>query len=250
MQDSLGIGPLKGDDLLSDQVYHYLKERLVNGDFRPGFKLPSEIDLARSMNVSRILLREVLQRLELEGFIERKRGVGTFVINRSTSHVEAGIEKLVSMSQVIRSRGHEPGTRTVELLSIPADSNLADQLGLELGDPVTVINRVRTMDNRPIFWDNNMFPGRYLSAATPISTIGESLFSYVEERLGLYITHAVARLLPEQADAALAHQLEIAEGALLIKLAQVHYLQDNTPIWLSNLLYPRSEFSWYIVRTR
>jgi DNA-binding GntR family transcriptional regulator len=72
----------------------------------------------------------------------------------------------------------------------------------------------------------------------------------VENKLGLHISHSVARLLPDLVDNALAEKLEVAPGTLLIKLDQVHYLKDNKPIWYSILKYRESEFSWYIVRTR
>ncbi len=250
MSDDFEIGPVKGSTLLSEQVYNYLRERLQEGHFAPGFKLPAESDLARSLNVSRVSLRDALQRLELEGYIERKRGVGTFIIDRNPLHIEAGIEKLISMSDVIRSRGHVPGTAETEIFGQPADEEIAARLGIEVGDPVTVVNRVRTIDGEPIFWDSNCFPARHFPSTTPVSAIGESLFSFVEQKLGLYIGHAVARLLPAQVDTYLASKLKVSEGTLLIKLAQVHYLKDNTPIWYATLLYRESEFSWYIVRTR
>lgn len=250
MTDKFDVAPVKGTELLSDQVYSHLKERLSEGHFPPGFKLPAESDLAKSLNVSRVSLRAALQRLELEGYIERKRGVGTFVIDRNPLHLEAGIEKLISMSEVIRSRGHEPGTAETEIFAQQADEEIAARLGIAAGEPVTVINRVRTIDGEPIFWDANWFPARYFPPTTPANAIGESLFSYVEKKLGLYIGHAVARLLPAQVDAYLAPKLKVPEGTLLIKLAQVHYLSDNTPVWYATLLYRESEFSWYIVRTR
>ena len=66
---------------------------------------------------------------------------------------------------------------------------------------------------------------------TPAEFIGESLCAYVENKLGLHISHAAARLLPALVDTVLAEKLEVSAGTLLIKLDQVHYLQDNTPIW-------------------
>lgn len=250
MTDELDLGPVKGTKLLWEQVYIYLKERLVDGHFPPGHKLPAESALAKRLNVSRVSLREALQRLELEGYIERKRGVGTFVIDRRPTHVEAGIEKLISMSSVIRSRGQEPGTKETAIYAETATESVAPRLGISPGNPVTVIDRVRTIDGKPVFVDCSRFPSAYFPATTPAESIGESLFSFVENKLGLHVSHSVARLLPALVDGVLAEKLEVSPGTLLIKLDQVHYLQDNTPIWYSILQYRESEFSWFIVRTR
>lgn len=250
MTDEFHVGPVKSTQLLWEQVYNYLKERLLEGHFPPGHKLPAESDLAKSLNVSRVSLREALQRLELEGYIERKRGVGTFVIDRNPAHVEAGIEKLISMSAIIRSRGYVPGTKETVIYAESATEDIASRLGINIGDPITVIDRVRTINGKPVFVDSNKFPSAYFPVTTPAESIGESLFSYVENKLGLYISHSVARLLPALAGETLAEKLEVAAGTLLIKLDQVHYLKDNSPIWYSVLQYRESEFSWYIVRTR
>jgi GntR family transcriptional regulator len=248
--NAMDLTPLKRDESVTNQVYHYLKERLVEEQYPTGHKLPSENVLAESLNVSRVSLRNALQRLELEGYIERKRGVGTFVIDRHPSHVEAGIEKMISMSELIRSRGHEPGTKEVEIFADTADKNIAKKLGLDEGSPVTVVNRVRTVDGKPLFWDSNIFPSKFLPPTTSQKIVGESLFSFVQDKLGVEISHAVARLLPAQTDEFLSKKLEVPIGTLLIKLDQVHYLEDNSPVWYSNLLYLDSSFSWYIVRTK
>jgi len=250
MENQINVGPVKGDEPLSSRVYSYLVDLLAKGIFKPGSKLPSENDLSQSLNVSRVSLRETLQRLELEGFIERKRGVGTFVIDRHPMHAEAGIEKLISMSDVIRYRGHEPGTKETTIFSELATEEIAAKLNLEAGAPVTVVNRIRTIDGKPAFFDSNRFPSKYFPPTITAEIIGDSLFKFVEQKLGLFISHAVARLLPEQATGTIAKKLEVAEGSLLIKLDQVHYLTDDRPVWQSTLSYPESEFSWYIVRTR
>jgi GntR family transcriptional regulator len=244
------VNPIKSTEPLTEQVYSYLRDLLQDAHFSPGQKLPSETDLAQQLNVSRVSLRGALQRLELEGYIERKRGVGTFVIDRHPLHVEAGIEKLISMSDVVRSRGKAPGTGRAEVAVELASAEVASKLNLDEGDPVTVVNRVRTMDGEPFCWDSSRIPYKFMRAPESPESIGTSLFQYVEEELGLYVGHAVARLLPDRADDYLAQKLGVPVDTLLIKLDQVHYLQDDAPIWYSTLWYPDTKFSWYIVRMR
>ena len=62
-----------------------IAERLVTaialGEFEPGQRLPSERDLAASLEVSRTSVREALQRLQAGGYVvaRRGRGGGTFI---------------------------------------------------------------------------------------------------------------------------------------------------------------------------
>lgn len=64
---------------VGEQVFQQLKEILLAGEWRPGDKVPSENELAQQFDVSRITVRQALQRLGALGLIETRRGEGSFV---------------------------------------------------------------------------------------------------------------------------------------------------------------------------
>ncbi|MCR5789264.1 MAG: FadR family transcriptional regulator [Lachnospiraceae bacterium] len=66
-------------NFISDQVYEQMKEQFINGNWKPGEKLPSETELAGIFQVSRITIRNALQRLNAQGLIETRFGEGSFV---------------------------------------------------------------------------------------------------------------------------------------------------------------------------
>lgn len=57
-----------------------MENRIVSGEWPPGFRLPFEVDLAKSYNVSRMTVNKVLTRLATAGLIERRRKLGSFVV--------------------------------------------------------------------------------------------------------------------------------------------------------------------------
>ena len=63
----------------SHRVYEALRDRLRTGDFVPGTRLPSHREMAATFGVAPMTIRQVLARLEQEGFISREHGRGTFV---------------------------------------------------------------------------------------------------------------------------------------------------------------------------
>ncbi len=66
---------------LFEQAVEQIRELITNGTWTTGEKLPSEQELARQFDVSRSSVREALRVLESEGFIEARRGSGTYVAN-------------------------------------------------------------------------------------------------------------------------------------------------------------------------
>jgi long-subunit acyl-CoA synthetase (AMP-forming)/DNA-binding FadR family transcriptional regulator len=64
---------------VSQQVFDQLKEQILTGAWKPGEKIPSENDLAVQFGVSRVTIRNALQRLSGLGLLETRFGEGSFV---------------------------------------------------------------------------------------------------------------------------------------------------------------------------
>ena len=61
-----------------ERIYKTIRDRICLLEYQPGERLGEE-ELAREFNVSRTPIRRVLSKLESEGLLESRHGVGTFV---------------------------------------------------------------------------------------------------------------------------------------------------------------------------
>lgn len=71
-----------GEKPLWSQLYDVLEERILNGYYPIGTHLPSEINLMEEFEVSRVTVRQAMDKLIVAGLIIRKRGKGTIVLER------------------------------------------------------------------------------------------------------------------------------------------------------------------------
>lgn len=62
-----------------DFVYKQLLDNIKAGVWKSGDKLPTENELCKELNVSRVTIRAALQRLKSLGLVESQHGRGTFV---------------------------------------------------------------------------------------------------------------------------------------------------------------------------
>lgn len=77
------LKPIRGDKrTVYEQIVHVIRSYIVKGDLKPGDKLPSERELAATLNVSRASVREAVKMLSAEGFVEVKHGQGIFISNK------------------------------------------------------------------------------------------------------------------------------------------------------------------------
>jgi DNA-binding LacI/PurR family transcriptional regulator len=66
-------------DPIHRQLYHILREPIMSGTYGSGAKLPTEAELTKIYDVSRVTVRRALQELATEGLIEGRKSQGTFV---------------------------------------------------------------------------------------------------------------------------------------------------------------------------
>ena len=61
------------------QLYSQIREAILSGKLQPETRLPSSRDLAGQLQVSRNVVLEAFDLLHAEGFLQSRRGAGTFV---------------------------------------------------------------------------------------------------------------------------------------------------------------------------
>ena len=133
---------------LRHSLAQQLRTRIRAGEWRPGERIPSEPELARQETVSRSSMRAAITLLEEEGYVSRRHGSGTYVTHRPTLPNELG--RNFGVSSMIASTGLQPGTEEESMGVEPAPAAVADALGIEVGEPVSYLRRVRTAGDRRV----------------------------------------------------------------------------------------------------
>lgn len=86
---------------ISDIIYEQIKEMILDNNLPPGEKLPPERTLAAQLGVSRPSLREALQKLEIQGFLEQVQGGGTYVKSITTGNLENAFEEFIKQDDAL-----------------------------------------------------------------------------------------------------------------------------------------------------
>lgn len=186
--------------------------------------------MASNLGVSRATLRDALRQLEDGGLIIRRHGRGTFVAKRP---IRKDLNRNFGITAMIRSGGYRPGTCGLELRNEAADRELAQSLGLSPGDPVTILERVRLADDRPVVWSRDAMPRRFLDVAEAMSGDDASLYGLLFKLHQITVYRGIAELSPKSATATLAARLQVKRGAPLLYIKQVDYDGSGTPVLCS-----------------
>jgi len=232
---------------LGQRVAEALRERILDGDLKPGDRLPSEPDLARELGVSRATVRAAFTVLEEEGLVLRRHGAGTFVLRRPLRY-ELG--RNLSVSALIEAMGVQPGTVDARCAAEAAPPEVAEALDLDVGTVATVLRRVRTADGRRVVDSADWCRREDISpedlGAADAARHG-SVYGALTAR-GLQVHHGLARILPDVADRAIAARLEVPRGSLLLTLFQVDETADGRPVLVSHEHYLADAFTFTAFR--
>lgn len=232
---------------LTDQTVLALQEAIKQGKFPPGSQLPPEMELLQMMGISRTTLREALRILEEQRFIRKRRGLGTFVMERA---IVKDMSENFGITEMISQAGYKPGTRDFNIRLDQASKNLAEKLGIQADSNVVVIERVRTANQTPIVWTRDVLPQDYLGGWMPKEEDlnGVSLYECLDHFTNIRIISGMASFSAVQAGREIAEKLEIQRNTLLLLIDQMDSDQHQRSVLYSTEYHLTDKFNFIVHR--
>ncbi len=152
-------------------IYLQLKRSLIKkikaGDLAPNSMIPSELQLAKQLGVSRMTVNKALNELVRDGYLFRQQGKGTYVAER---RLDYGFFLITSFHSDMRERGLTPSTNVLRKEVIAAPQEVQDALQLRPGEKVIFVMRLRFADGEPL-----MLERRYLNLSLCRPILDEAL---------------------------------------------------------------------------
>ena len=229
---------LKADDSRPkyQQIKDLVGQRIKDGRWRAGRRLPSESEWVEQLGVSRMTVNRALRELMQEGKVERVHGVGTFV---AAPLAHASLIELRDIALEINDRGHRHDMRLIRLREEQAPRAIARELQLDAGAPVFRIIVLHLENDAPIQledrWVNPAlapdFTSKDFTQQTPTAYL-LSLFAPDE------MEHRVRAVLP---DASTAKRLSLGRGEPCLQLTRRTW-KNNAIVTLAVMTYPGSRY--------
>ncbi len=230
-----------GDVPLYRRIHQDLRERILDGDWPPGLRLPSESALGTLFEVSRITIRQALGALQKEGLIYSQQGRGSFV---SRPKAVQNVTRLQGFAEQMGAHGYEVRNRLLALAEVPADQKVASRLGVQKGTPVVEIRRLRLLDREPVSIELTWLPldiGRQVARA---DLAVRDIFVILENDCERPLGQADLALDAVAADAELAARLKVPEGAPLLRVERLTHDKGGQPLDYEFLYFRGDTFQY------
>jgi len=208
-------------------LHHQVKEdlllRLRSGNWPPGSEIPPEPALCAHYRVSRGTLRRAIGDLVNEGYLERFRGRGTFV---SPPKLESRFAGSFGRFTVV-GPSLEQASRVLFCRRVRAQESVALVLGLEKGEPLWHLERVRFAGERPAALQASYLPCALFPELARQPLGSRFLLDIMTEVYAVPLLRAVEVVDPTKADSYAARQLGIKAGTPLFRVERRTYSTEE-----------------------
>jgi GntR family transcriptional regulator, frlABCD operon transcriptional regulator len=195
-------------------LYEALRNQIESGVYIPGDLLPSENELSALYELARPTVRKALDRLVVDGFIQKQQGKGSIVTGKPKG---VGILSLTGTTSAI-------GDKLVTKIVVkPQIRPWKEAFGFQISDAerdagCIYFERIRFINNRPVFFDITMLPNINLPRFTARNLENQSLFNILRVHYQLEMKGGEQRIFAIKADKRLVDHFEVKPGHPVLQL--------------------------------
>lgn len=236
---------------LSDRITQMLLEEIRSGIYADRESLPPELDLAEKLKVSRNMVRECLTRLEREGWVTRKHGVGT-LINKSVVNVHTRLDLNYELSQTLEMIGKHAETALVRSRMVSAAGEMAMLLKLKPEDQVFRVSRLIKANGKPAIFCIDYIPAKLIiDDSYRQEDLEPPIFSFLNKFCGgISVETNLAELRALPATEEVSEAMEIPQACGLLFLSEVGFDLRSKPVLYSEEYFIDRVIRHMIVRKK
>ncbi len=173
--------------IIRGQICDMIETQLRAGNYH--YKMPTEMELAETLQVSRATVREVLSELAGEGWILRRHGSGTF-INPTFSQRKTPMTPMPYFLDIITACGRKASLRFIDYGISPGAGAAAGQLRLGPGRQVACLKLAYCADGVPCIICYDYFDSERVNQETFAPMRQCSIFQMLYESAGFVVVWA------------------------------------------------------------
>lgn len=137
------------------QLYEGIVNKIESGEYKENDKLPSERQLCEQYSISRSTVRQAMNELEKNGYINKKHGKGIFV---SSKAFKQDLLEFYSFTEEMKKIGRKPSSDVIDFEIIVCTEKLSRKLSCPITNNIYKFTRIRLADNEPMMLETSYLP--------------------------------------------------------------------------------------------
>ncbi|WP_444901053.1 UTRA domain-containing protein [Microbulbifer sp. SSSA007] len=220
------------------EIKSHIQLLIGNGRLAANHKLPAERELAEQLQVTRITLRDGLNRLEGEGMVYRQNRRGWFV---APDRFVMNPTQKVNFNSMARQQGFRATTKVLGVRKLTVRHDIYSAFNATKSTRYFEIRRVRYLDQRPVMVEESYLSSECFPELSDFDLSG-SITEILQDNYRVNITHERCNIQVANLELQYAEPLGIHAGApglriLRLRYDSAEYLIDyNIEYWLPHAI--------------
>jgi DNA-binding GntR family transcriptional regulator len=206
------------------RLYEILRKHILDGVYIEGDLLPSENELCQLYGMTRPTVRQALGTLSNEGYIRKHQGKGSIVNDLPK---EIGILSVSGTTSALGDRNLKTDIIIKPVLMRWPDDFMFSLTELEKESGCIYMERLRLLDESPIFYDISFIANINLPRITSRKFENRSLFQILRDHYGVEIKGGDQRIKAIPASQKISGFLHIKKGQPVLHLERK--METNNP---------------------
>jgi GntR family transcriptional regulator len=223
---------------LHAQLAAAVRAQIRDGRLPMGTSLPTELEIAAALDISRHTVRHALGVLANEGWLRRQRGARTVVAARQADDtvIERRLGSFYAFAWEIEARGEHHSSKILARDRVVADARLAHALAVALATPLERIERLRSADDEPLTLEVSILPAALSAVFEDAALERQSIYDLLEQRHKIAVVRASETLKPVVLDRRAAGLLGVPPGSPAFSVERVSWSQHGPVEWQHSLI--------------
>ena len=223
------------------QVEELLRKIIELPEYKAGGFLPKEVELANRLGVSRNTIRQATNKLEYEGLLIRKKGVGTKV---SGNTVTTNLDSWHSFTQEMNEQGVVFKNYLIEIGFVEADSKISNFFNIPEQTLVLRLSRLRGDEEAPFVYFESYFHPRI--GLTGKEDFSRPLYDILENDFHVVPSVSKEKIKARLASAITAKRLKIKTDSAVLVRERFVLDPGDRPIEYNIGFYKADKFTYSI----
>lgn len=226
---------------LYKQVLSHLNQKIADGVWQPGDKLPAETTFMEEYGVSRITMRAAIAELVEEGILVRTQGKGTFVAQPKSMY-KANDHFGFTRSCILA--GKKPTTKLISAEIIFPTLQDIEFLGVKETEQIIATTRLRLVDDEPTMIEVNHYTQNFTFLLN--ENMEGSLFELLGNKYNIYVAESIRTLEICYSTKSEADLLDIKANTPLLLFKDKQKDAAGNPMFISRQVYCTDKLKFYL----
>ena len=220
------------------KIENDLLESIRNGIYENGSMIPTELELSKKYNVSRVTVRRATENLVSNGYVKRTPGSGTVVTYSKRTNTAP---KVMGFMDQMKKLGKKVTSEVKTFIIEEATGSSQKVLGLSAGDRVYYIERVRKADGKVYLFEvSHISVDRFPELS--VSYLENSKYDFFQSIKGITLNQQKHIVRPGLSDQKISEILGIELNSPILVVENFTYAKDGTVVDYSTNYYNPDEY--------